>query len=76
MDRKPEDPMDPVLDQLTADELPHHQQTESFGLGHIRSRHGRLDRWLLVVYALVFAWALWYGYKFWGGLGPGLDLTL
>ncbi len=56
--------------------LPHHQQTTSYGGGHIRARHGRINRWLLVVYLVLFLWALYYGYKYWGGLGPGLDLTL
>jgi hypothetical protein len=55
--------------------LPHHQQTESFGGGHIKARHGRINGWLLVVYFVLFAWALYYGYTYWGGLGPGLDLT-
>ena len=56
--------------------VPHHEQTEGYGGGHIRARHGRVNRWLLVVYALLFAWAVYYAYYFWGGLGPGLDLTL
>ena len=56
--------------------LPHHQQTERYGGGHIEARHGRINRWLLVVYLILFVWALYYGYTYWGGLGPGLDLTL
>jgi hypothetical protein len=28
---------------------------------------------LLVVYYGLFVWALYYGYTYWGGLGPGLD---
>lgn len=55
---------------------PHHRQTEKYGGGHIEARHGRINRWLLVVYLVLFAWALYYGYTYWGGLGPGLDLTL
>lgn len=49
-----------------------HEQTERYG-GHIESRHGRINTWLLVVYAVLFVWALYYGYVYWGGLGPGLD---
>ncbi|CAD7839813.1 MAG: hypothetical protein [Olavius algarvensis Gamma 3 endosymbiont] len=52
---------------------PHHQQTEKYGGGHIESRHGRVDDWLFVVYVVLFAWALFYGFTYWGGLGPGLD---
>lgn len=54
--------------------LPHHQQTEDYGGGHIQARHGRINRWLLLVYAVLFGWALYYGIVYWGGLGPGLDL--
>jgi hypothetical protein len=63
------------LPQDANESLPHHQQTTSYG-GHIQARHGRINRWLLVVYLVLFVWALVYAYKYWGGLGPGLDLTL
>lgn len=56
--------------------LPHHLETSSYGGGHIKARHGRINRWLLVVYLILFVWALYYGWVYWGGLGPGLDLTL
>ncbi|QEZ46838.1 hypothetical protein [Cupriavidus oxalaticus] len=56
-------------------DVPHHQQTEDYGGGHIQARHGRINAWLLVVYLVLFVWALYYGYTYWGGLGPGLDLT-
>ena len=55
--------------------LPAHEQTESFGGGHIKARHGRINGWLLIVYFVLFVWALYYGYTYWGGLGPGLDLN-
>jgi hypothetical protein len=58
----------------TAD-VPHHQQTEKYGGGHIEARHGRINGWLLAVYLVMFVWALYYGYAYWGGLGPGLDLS-
>lgn len=54
--------------------VPHHLRTESYGGGHIQARHGRINCWLLVVYLVMFVWALYYGYVYWGGLGPGLDL--
>jgi hypothetical protein len=55
--------------------VPHHEQTEKYGGGHIEARHGRINVWLLIVYLVMFVWALYYGYTYWGGLGPGLDLT-
>jgi hypothetical protein len=56
--------------------VPHHQQTQDYGGGHIQARHGRVTGWLLLVYLVLFLWALYYGYTYWGGLGPGLDLGL
>jgi hypothetical protein len=56
-------------------DVPHHQQTEDYGGGHIKARHGRINSWLLIVYLVLFVWALYYGYAYWGGLGPGLDLS-
>jgi hypothetical protein len=55
-----------------AENLPHDQQLEDYGGGHIQARHGRINAWLLVVYFIMFVWALYYGYIYWGGLGPGL----
>lgn len=55
-------------------EEPHHRQVETSG--DVGSRHGRINAWLLAVYLVMFLWALYYGWVFWGGLGPGLDLTL
>jgi hypothetical protein len=57
-------------------EPPYHQRTEDYGGGHIQARHGRVNGWLLLVYLVMFLWALYYGYRYWGGLGPGLDLGL
>jgi len=54
----------------------YHQQTDDYGGGHIQARHGRVNGWLLAVYLAMFVWAIYYGYTYWGGLGPGLDLTL
>jgi hypothetical protein len=65
-----EDPVAPPENE------PYEADTEGFGGGHIRARHGRVNRWLLVVYLVLFAWAVYYAYRFWGGLGPGLDLTI
>ncbi len=40
--------------------------------GEIRVRHGSVNRWLLVVYAALAGWGLYYVVRYWGGLGPGL----
>ena len=50
-----------------------HEQVEEYGAGHIKARHGRINAWLLAVYVVLFVWALYYAYTYWGGLGPGLD---
>jgi hypothetical protein len=47
-------------------------QLEDYAGGYIQARHGRIDTWLLAVYAVLFVWALYYLYVYWGGLGPGL----
>ena len=44
---------------------------EEFADGEIKSYHGRVDRWLLVVYAVLAVWGVYYLFAFWGGLGPG-----
>ena len=44
---------------------------EQFADGEIKSYHGRVDRWLLVVYAVLAIWGVYYLFAFWGGLGPG-----
>lgn len=46
---------------------------KKFAGGEISVRHGRVNRWLIVVYAILFVWAIYYGITYWGGLGPGLD---
>lgn len=58
-----------------AHDLPHHQQVEEYGGGHIQARHGRINAWLLLVYVILFVSALYYGCTYWGGLGPGLELS-
>ena len=40
--------------------------------GEIRSRRGIVNTWLLVVYAVLAIWAVYYLIRYWGGLGPGL----
>ncbi|MGH1480303.1 MAG: hypothetical protein ACRBM6_16525 [Geminicoccales bacterium] len=54
-------------------DVPHHQEVESYGGGHVEARHGGVNLWLAVVYLIMFVWAIYYGITYWGGLGPGLD---
>jgi hypothetical protein len=42
--------------------------------GEIQTRTGRVNRWLLVVYAILALWSVYYLVVYWGGLGPGLAL--
>ncbi|WP_042777177.1 hypothetical protein [Sinorhizobium fredii] len=51
-------------------DAPRHDMEEYLG-GTIKARHGYIPVWLLVVYFVLFAWALYYAYQYWGGLGPG-----
>jgi hypothetical protein len=47
-------------------------ELEDYAGGYIQSHHSSIQPWLLVVYAVLFVWALYYLYVYWGGLGPGL----
>jgi hypothetical protein len=48
-----------------------HHEMEEYAGGYIQARVGYIPIWLLVVYAVLFVWGLYYGYQYWGGLGPG-----
>lgn len=62
---------DPAHPEWT--EAPHApREVQEFAGGEIRSFHGRVDGWLLAVYAILAVWAVYYLFRFWGGLGPGL----
>jgi hypothetical protein len=50
---------------------PEMEEMEEYAGGTIQSRHGYIPVWLLVVYAVLFIWALYYLVVYWGGLGPG-----
>lgn len=40
--------------------------------GEVSTRQGRVNRWLLIVYAILVIWSVYYLVTYWGGLGPGL----
>lgn len=50
-----------------------HAEMEEYAGGYIQAHHGTIAPWLLVVYAVLFVWALYYLVFYWGGLGPGLN---
>ena len=45
---------------------------QDYAQGEIGSRHGRVNRWLVIVYVVLTVWAIGYLIVYWGGLGPGL----
>ncbi len=64
------DPESPVHTKLEPREsLP--RELEEYAGGLIQARVGFIPLWLLVVYAVLFVWSLYYMYAYWGGLGPG-----
>lgn len=48
-----------------------HPEMEEYAGGHIQARVGYIPVWLLVTYTVLFIWALYYLYLYWGGEGPG-----
>jgi len=48
-----------------------HPVLEEYAGGYIQARVGYIPLWLLVTYAVLFVWAMYYMYVFWGGEGPG-----
>jgi hypothetical protein len=63
-------PSTPANDGSPA-EMEEMEEMEEYAGGTIQSRHGYFPVWLLVVYAVLFIWALYYLVVYWGGLGPG-----
>jgi hypothetical protein len=48
-----------------------HPEMEEYAGGYIQARIGYIPMWLLVTYAVLFLWALYYLIVYWGGEGPG-----
>jgi len=60
-------------DEKTRSQDPAHgEEMEEYQGGSIKAHAGTIPLWLLAVYAVLFVWALYYLYDFWGGFGPGL----
>ena len=64
------DPVSPVHSEPVVRESSH-PELEEYAGGIIQARVGYIPIWLLVVYAVLFIWALYYMVVYWGGLGPG-----
>ncbi len=62
-----------TTDKPAQGRTPSHEAVEEYADGHIAARHGRVNLWLALVYAVLFVWAIYYAIAYWGGLGPGLD---
>ena len=65
-------PERPDRDEVVAAHARRRGHIESFAGGEVRSYHGLVNRWLLLVYAVLAVWGVYYLVRFWGGLGPGL----
>ncbi|MBI3028514.1 MAG: hypothetical protein HYY64_03275 [Candidatus Rokubacteria bacterium] len=47
---------------------------EEYAQGEIRAYHGIVNKWLLVVYAILAVWGVYYLFKYWAWLEPGLGV--
>ncbi len=45
---------------------------QEYADGEIKVYHGIINKWLLLVYLILFVWALYYLWMYWGGPGVGL----
>lgn len=59
---------EPDPDPAVSERGPVHEYAQ----GEIRAYEGYVNYWLLVVYAVLAVWGVYYLVKYWGGLGPGL----
>jgi hypothetical protein len=55
-----------------AEAEPDDRSVTEYAGGEIGTYRGRVNRWLVVVYVALAAWAVYYLVRYWGGLGPGL----
>lgn len=63
----PDSPVHPDLEVRGSS----HPVLEEYAGGSIQARVGYIPVWLLVTYVVLFIWALYYMFAYWGGLGPG-----
>ena len=71
-----DEPADRGADEARSSEMREHERmrgpVEEYARGEIRAYHGFVNKWLLVVYAILAVWGIYYLFVYWGGLGPGL----
>ena len=62
----------PEREQVIAEHERRRGSIQEYGEGEIRTYRGFVNGWLLFVYAVLGVWAVYYLFRYWGGLGPGL----
>jgi len=62
------------MESATPEHDPKYGEVEHYAQGEIRSYQGIVNKWLLVVYAILAVWGVYYLFKYWSGLGPGLGV--
>lgn len=60
------------MSRPSPEHAPTSESLEAYADGEIHVRRGTINRWLLVVYLVLFVWGIYYLFAEWGGLGPGL----
>ena len=60
------------MSDKTPERHPKYGDIEEYAQGEIRSCRGIVNKWLLLVYAVLAVWGIYYLFRYWGGLGPGL----
>jgi hypothetical protein len=63
---------EPAMDSEMTERERTHGPLHEYARGEIRAYHGIVNKWLLVVYAILAVWGIYYLFAYWGGLGPGL----
>lgn len=61
-----------MTDERHGERHPVRGELEEYAGGEIKAYHGIVNVWLLLVYAVLAVWGVYYLLKYWGGLGPGL----
>ena len=51
-------------------------EMEEYAGGYIQARVGHIPAWLLAVYTVLFIWALYYGFTYWGGVRAGTAILV
>ena len=59
------------MSEEASERHPRYGVVEEFARGEIRSYRGIVNVWLLVVYAALAGWGVYYLVTYWDGLGPG-----